>query len=188
MFTGVWLVGTALIVPVLVKWKIFEGMSFIHESYWAGTFIIPILLSSYFFYGIYVFFTLGAYIEKKNKWIGLITISGAVVNIAVNLIFLPSLGMLAAALATLAAYFFMALTMFIYNQKIYPIQIATLKVTKVLLILILYISLIYILNLSLIERILLLFLLPAVFYVTGIVNRDSLKYGKQLLGKGYHEK
>jgi O-antigen/teichoic acid export membrane protein len=108
-------------VEDLVRIEIF-GKHFFHPDYWVGTPIVPWILLGYVFNGAYVVFIAGAYLEKKTKFLPLITGLGALVNIGVNFLLIPSMGIMGAALATLAAYAIMAMTMYFASRKFYQIQ------------------------------------------------------------------
>jgi O-antigen/teichoic acid export membrane protein len=183
--TGGWLLITSYIIPDFIRLKLFGGMSFINENYWEGISIIPVLLASYFFYGIYVYFTLGVYIEKKNKWIGLITFSGAVVNVAVNLLLLPVLGIWGAALATLAAYGTMALGMYLYNQAIYYVRLPFFRIIRLLILLALYLIFPYLFPESgFFVKLFLLAVFPPLLYFTGVINRENMESVRNILRLG----
>lgn len=116
-------VGTLFIEDVLTfSW--FGWSPLIQEPYWGGIPIIPVILLSYGFYGIYLILTPGFYIRKKSMYMILFTGSAALANIAANLILLPLLNSYwGAAWATLIAYAVMALTILLVNRRIYPIPI-----------------------------------------------------------------
>jgi len=57
--------------------------------------------------------------QTKFNWV--ITGSGAVVNIVLNVLLIPSYGMIGAAIATVAAYMWMFLATCWYAQRIYPV-------------------------------------------------------------------
>jgi O-antigen/teichoic acid export membrane protein len=95
-----------------------------NPSYWDGISIIPIILLSYLFYGIYVILTPGFYIKKESKYMIVFTGTGAILNIASNMILLPLLNSFwGAAWATLISYFVMMLTIYLVANRIYPIPI-----------------------------------------------------------------
>jgi len=81
---------------------------FIHEAYFAGLSVVPILLIAKLFYGIV--FNLSIWYKLSNKthygiWV---TISGLLVSIVINVLFIPKYSYLASAWAALAAYIVMA--------------------------------------------------------------------------------
>ncbi|MHB9013620.1 MAG: lipopolysaccharide biosynthesis protein, partial [Ignavibacteriaceae bacterium] len=61
----------------------------------------------------------------------IITIIGAAVNIGLNFWLIPVIGIMGAALATLAAYFVMAVIYFFVTQKFYKIDYEYSKILKI---------------------------------------------------------
>ena len=181
--TGILLIISSYLVPSLIQLKFYENISFLNESYWEGLFIIPMLLSAYFLYGIYVYFTLGVYIEKKSKLIGIFTFIGALTNIVINLLLLDILGILGAAVATVAAYGVMALLIFLYNQKIYKIELNYNKIIRLFISIIVYLCLLYIFDLDFIERLIILVTFPFFIYVIGGITKQEIKFGGQFIKK-----
>ena len=92
--------------------------------------MVPIILLAYLFYGIYVNLQVGLYIEEKTKYFPLITGAGALVNVATNLLLIPVLGIVGAALAVLASYMVMAAGIFIFAQRFYKIEYEYGKILK----------------------------------------------------------
>jgi peptidoglycan biosynthesis protein MviN/MurJ (putative lipid II flippase) len=70
----------------------------------------------------YTNFIAGIYIKERNKVLPFITGLGAAVNIIVNIVLIPPLGIMGAALATLAAYMVMAFAIYLQAQKAYRIE------------------------------------------------------------------
>lgn len=121
-----------------------------NKSYWDGIAIIPIILLSYFFYGMYVIMTPGFYIKKESKYMIIFTGSGALLNIVSNIILLPLLNSFwGAAWATLISYFVMTLTIYLVANRIYPIPIEWNRLTKIFVLLFALLVVYYALDLSL---------------------------------------
>lgn len=108
-------------LPDLVQLRIM-GRHLIHPDYWGGLAIVPVILLAYLFLGIYNNLVAGIYIEKKTHHLPYITIAGAVTNVAVNFLLIPSLGMMGAAIATLVSYVVMAGVLYIVVQRFYPVH------------------------------------------------------------------
>jgi len=122
--------GVSFFVEDLVRIRVF-GKYFFHPDYWVGVAIVPWILLGYVFNGAYVVFIAGAYLEKKTKFLPLITGLGALVNIGANLLLIPTMGIMGAALATLAAYAVMALTMYFASQRFYRLRYEWSKVAGI---------------------------------------------------------
>ena len=123
------LAGTYFIKDVLTL-HYFNRFYILGPEYWEGIPIIPIIFLSYFFFGIYVILTPGFYIEKKSAFMVIFTGSGAAVNILANIFLLPKFHIWGAAIATLASYFVMALTIHVVSNKIFPIKIEWDRILK----------------------------------------------------------
>jgi len=106
----------------IVRIPLFAGHSIIDEKYWSGLSIVPVVLLAYVFLGISNNLVAGIYIEKKTKHLPMITFIGVVVNVGVNILLIPVLDIMGAAIATLASYFIMALVLYVVVQKFYPVS------------------------------------------------------------------
>ncbi|TFG80064.1 MAG: hypothetical protein E4H23_03795, partial [Chrysiogenales bacterium] len=102
------------------------------KQFLPGLVVVPIILLAYLFNGIYVNLQAGLYIEEKTKYFPLVTGAGALVNVAANLLLIPRLGIVGAALAVLASYMVMAAAIFIFAQKFYKIDYEYGKLLKIL--------------------------------------------------------
>ena len=111
----------------------FNAFYLLGSKYWGGIPVIPWIILSYFFYGIYVIFTPAFYITKKSKYMILFTGAGAILNILCNIILLPRIGIWGAVTATVAAYLVMMLFIVTVAQKIYPIPMHWRKIFSILL-------------------------------------------------------
>lgn len=94
----------------------------IDERYWLGLHVVPLLLLAYWFQGWYVNFTAGIFIEEQTKKLPKITLTGAVVTIVLNVVLIPLLGMMGAAIATVTSYLVMAIFIYSESMKVYPIK------------------------------------------------------------------
>ncbi len=124
------LVVLSLFITDLAKINIF-GFSLIGIKYWSGLSIVPVVLLAYLFNGLYVIFSAGIYIEEKSFYVPIISGAGAFVNIVANFLLIPVMGIMGAALATLAAYLVMALGYYYVTQKFYKINYEIGKIIKI---------------------------------------------------------
>ncbi len=99
-----------------------------------GFIIVPILLLSKVLYGIY--YNLSVWFKLKNKThIGaIITLIGATITVIFNIIFIPKIGYIACAWASLACYGFMVSASYLIGKKYYPVPYNVLKVFVYLII------------------------------------------------------
>ncbi len=176
------LVIVSLFINDIVKVNIF-GYTIIGKNFWSGLNIVPVVLFGYLFNGLYVIFTAGIFIKEKSIYVPFITGLGAIVNIGVNFALIPSLGMMGAAIATLAAYFAMAVSLYLITQKIYKIEYEYKKMLKIfsfiLLIGVLYYSFLYSGHLLFIYKIFLMIMFTfwMLFYV---VSKDEWNFIKAI--------
>jgi O-antigen/teichoic acid export membrane protein len=104
----------------------------IGPKYWSGVVIVPTVLFAYVFLGIYVNLLAGIQIQKKSKYMPLISGTGAVLNIAACFILIPAIGIMGGAAATLLSFISMTLCTYIIVQKFYPVTYEYLKVIGVM--------------------------------------------------------
>ncbi len=104
-----------------VRLPIIHHAIFQKKEWITGIDIIPVVLAAYIFQGMYTNFIAGIYIKEHNKVLPFVTGLGAAVNIISNLLLIPILGIMGAALATLFAYMAMAGALYWQAQKVYYI-------------------------------------------------------------------
>ena len=164
--TGFLVLAGSLLLEYIITLPLIGGKSLLGSAYWGGIQIIPVILLSYMFYGIYVNLTVGIYIEKKSGLMWIFTGSAAMANILSNLYLMPAFGMMGAAYATLIAYMVMTITIFVANQKIYHIDYHHLQIAVILSYIFAVLTAYYVFDLSFIQRILLLSAyLPLIFLI-----------------------
>jgi O-antigen/teichoic acid export membrane protein len=117
----IFLILTVFIDDV-VKINLPFNFHLIGTAYWSGLGIVPVVLFAYLLYGIYINFMAGIYIEKKTKYLPLITGLGAASNIAANFILIPKFSYMGAAIATLISYFVMMISIWYFSQKFYRVN------------------------------------------------------------------
>ncbi len=92
-----------------------------NESYMLALDIVPIIVLANLFLGIYHNLSVWYKLTDKTKFGMYISIIGAVITISFNIIFIPKLGFMACAYATLLAYGCMMLVSFLLGKKHYPV-------------------------------------------------------------------
>lgn len=93
----------------------------VDEKFWSGLTIVPILLLAYWFQGWYINFSAGIFISETTKRLPQITLIGAGITIAANLIMIPFFGMMGSALATLSSYAVMAMLIYYYSTNAFEV-------------------------------------------------------------------
>lgn len=173
----VWIV-LSLFLDDIAKLPIYHGLSLIGKSFWSGLPIVPIILLGYLFNGIYVNFQAGLYIEEKTKYFPIVTGAGAATNVIVNIILIPLFGIMGAALATLASYMIMAISLFFFSQKVYEINYEYDKVIKILLLIFItcgiYYYLLYSIGINFTYKVSLLFIFLSMLMVLKIVEKEEI--------------
>ncbi len=112
---------TVFYMDYLVRFP-FIGGRFINPDYWSGMGIIPIILISYYFNGVYNNIASGFHIEKKTNYLPLAIVFAAFVNIILNFILIPKISYWGAAWATIISYFLSALFLYLFSLKVYHIH------------------------------------------------------------------
>ncbi len=115
---------------VIFSLLIFLGMVFfidilkliIAPSYWEGLSIVPIILASYLFQG--VFFNLSLWYKLTDRtyfgaWFSLL---GVLITVVLNVILVPVIGYFGSAWASFSCYLVIMLTSYFIGQKFFPIN------------------------------------------------------------------
>ena len=115
---------------IIFSLLIFLGMVFyldvfkflIRSDYWGGLRVIPIVLFSYIFQGIFFNLSLWYKLSDKTMYGAWFSVVGVIITLAVNIIFVPVYSYIASAWAAFACYFVMMLISYFFGQKHMPIQ------------------------------------------------------------------
>jgi O-antigen/teichoic acid export membrane protein len=104
----------------------------------------------------------------------------------VNILLIPIMGIVGAALATLASYLVMAVGLHYYSQKYYKIEYEYEKIGKILALIFItggiYYYLYYSVGLTIIYKFILFFSFIGMLFVLHVINKNEIvNYGKQLL-------
>ncbi|MEM6317045.1 MAG: polysaccharide biosynthesis C-terminal domain-containing protein [Bacteroidota bacterium] len=92
-----------------------------NPAYWEGLTIIPIVLMANVLAGLYYNFSVWYKLLDKTEWGAYISVGGAVVTIILNIWWIPILGYLGSAWATLICYTTMTAVCYWAGKKYYPI-------------------------------------------------------------------
>jgi len=87
-----------------------------------GYLITPIVATSAFFLGIYGIISHVLVLEKKTKIIGFLWTAAAIINLFLNILFVPLYGIIAAAIVTLISYGFVCAVSWLYSLKYLNIE------------------------------------------------------------------
>ncbi len=105
----------------------------IDPNFQKGLAVFPIILLAHICNGAYANFMVGVYLKKKTYLMPLVTGAAAIVNVSINVIFIPHYGMMAAAWATFCAYLTVAALLYFLIQRHYPIRYEWNRVIRLLL-------------------------------------------------------
>lgn len=89
-------------------------------TYYAAAAVVPLLVPALFLANLYVFMP-GLEIAKRTTTFAAINLSGALLNIALNFLLIPHLGIVGAALATLTSATAVFTAYAIGSQSVYPV-------------------------------------------------------------------
>ncbi|MBN2103678.1 oligosaccharide flippase family protein [bacterium] len=99
----------------------FFGYSIIGSEFWDSAVVAPVVMLAYIFYAVYINFLIGIYLKKKTIYLSYITGAGMLGNILLNILLIPSIGMMGASWARLGAYLIMAVSVYFVSRRLYPI-------------------------------------------------------------------
>jgi O-antigen/teichoic acid export membrane protein len=102
---------------------------FIGASFRIGLPIVPILLLANLFLGIYVNLSVWYKLTDRTMLGAWVSVGGAIITIVLNILWIPTIGYMGSAWATLICYGMMALVSYILGQKYYPVPYEAFKVT-----------------------------------------------------------
>lgn len=157
---------------------------FATPDYMKAATIVPLICASYLFYGFYIYSLSGLVISKNIVAQPVILFVGAAINIVLNIMLIPDMKMMGAAIATLISYIFIAIVTFLCAQKIYPIRF---ELNNALKVFIFSAGLFLVLNLTLhnkgvvfvsglIIKVATLSLFPIILYLTGFFKKREVSY------------
>ena len=114
-------------------WKYFLSK----PIYWTGLKVVPILLLANLFLGIYYNLSIWYKVTQKTLVGAYITLIGVVLTIAINYFFIPVIGYMACAWATIICYGTMMVISYFWGQKHYPVPYAWKKLLAYIVIVVL---------------------------------------------------
>lgn len=105
------------------------GEIFGSEEFWVGLKLIPLFVLSVYCIFIYQFAVSYEIYMEHPKYVALMTVLAAVINIFLNWVMIPSMGVFGASLATLVSYIFLALFHFsiinMWKFEKYPLNMTS---------------------------------------------------------------
>lgn len=93
------------------------------EKYREGAVIIPYVAAGMVIDGALAIVAAGLYIHKKTKVLMILVVAAALLNVLLNVLLVPALGIVGAAVATLISYIVLVTGGFIYSRRLLRISI-----------------------------------------------------------------
>jgi len=113
--------GSVILLGVVVFADVLKPYIVRSEAYWDAMWIVPIILLANFCLGIYHNLSVWYKITDRTKFGAYISIFGAIITLAINILFIKEYSYKASAIATLVAYSVMMLLSYYFGRKYYPI-------------------------------------------------------------------
>lgn len=95
---------------------------FVGSSYWEGLGVVPVVMLAEIFMGVYFNLSFWYKLTDKTWWGAVMSATGAVVMIAVNVIFVPRIGYWACAWGGFAGYGTAMLMSYFVGRRYYPVH------------------------------------------------------------------
>jgi O-antigen/teichoic acid export membrane protein len=127
------IVGTLGLLIITIYIDLLRPLFIKNESYLLALDIVPIVLLANLCLGIYHNLSIWYKLTDKTRYGMYISIIGAVTTISFNLVFIPKLGFMACAYATLLAYGLMMVISFTLGRKHFPVPYQTSRIGLYLL-------------------------------------------------------
>jgi O-antigen/teichoic acid export membrane protein len=160
----------------------FLNDSILDKTYWAGMMVFPVICLAHLFDGLYANFTVGIYIKKKTHMVPFINGAGAIFNLVANLLVIPKYGMMGAAVTTLGSFIIMAVFLYLYINRHYPIQYEWERVVKFTLVFGSLSVLYFLYPGGIWWRIILLLLLPVLLVIFKFFKKEEIGRVRHMLG------
>ncbi|MGE5436035.1 MAG: polysaccharide biosynthesis C-terminal domain-containing protein, partial [Syntrophothermus sp.] len=114
--SGLIFISICLLAQDLFNLQIF-GFNFLNKNYLDGIIILPYVLTGYFFSLIGNFYFLYPYVEEKNYHFLLGDAFSFIINLGMNFLLIPYLGIKGAGIATMLSFMFYAFYMYLISYK-----------------------------------------------------------------------
>jgi len=168
-------------------------VTFSTAAYLPGARAVPFIALSYIFFGLYYVVDIGVLLKSKTIFYTLIATVGAVINIALNIVFIPRYGMIAAAINTAISYGFILIFMYVVSSRLYPMKYEQARIVKIVTIgVALYLIGAFVpqspLSLSIILKILILISYPILLYTMKFFRHTEIAGYKKLVLNVFNRK
>ncbi len=110
------LIAVSLFANYLFEVHIFN-ITFINPLYRSGIIILPFVMAGYIFTAISYYYSVYPYVSNKSYHFLIADLLALFINITINIILIPKIGIMGAAFATAAALFSSALYLFVISRN-----------------------------------------------------------------------
>ncbi|MCK5408535.1 MAG: polysaccharide biosynthesis C-terminal domain-containing protein, partial [Candidatus Krumholzibacteria bacterium] len=87
------------------------------EEYFSAATVIPLILLGFFFQGVYFFMAGPIFYFKKTYLMPFVTVAAALLNVGLNIILIPKLEIMGAAITTAVSFLFLALAAYSLGRR-----------------------------------------------------------------------
>ncbi|GLU43174.1 polysaccharide biosynthesis protein [Muricauda sp. NBRC 101325] len=123
------IMGSIILLGVVVFIDVLGKLLLHNPVYWEALDVVPIILLGSFCLGIYHNLSVWYKVTDQTKYGAYISSIGALLTLVINIWFIPKIGYMASALATLAAYGSMMVLSYYFGRKYYPVPYNMRKIT-----------------------------------------------------------
>lgn len=85
--------------------------------------VVPLIVLAFTFSALFYVFTIGLHIKKKTKIIPVMLIVATIINISINIILIPKIGYMGAAIAKIVTFLILSIIAYIVSFKTYHIPL-----------------------------------------------------------------
>ena len=121
--------GSIILLAVVVFADVLKVLFVRDEAYWDAMDIVPLIVLASFFLGIYHNLSVWYKVTDKTRYGAFISVIGAIITIGINYIFIPKIGYIASAIATVLAYGSMMVLSYYLGKSRYPVPYNFRKIT-----------------------------------------------------------
>jgi O-antigen/teichoic acid export membrane protein len=112
-----------------------EIISLVATIEYANSFqVVPIVVNGYILSGMYYMVVLPLYFTKKTKFLPLATLSGGIIQIILNYLFVPRYGMTGAAWAMFITNLWIFLSTWFISSSVYPLRFEFGRIIKIIIV------------------------------------------------------
>ena len=157
---------------------------FTSQSFFSAYHIVPVIVLSYIFYGLYFVTAIGVNIEKKTQYLTLTVGGSAIVHLLLNALIIPRYGQMGAAVSTLVSFALMALSSALISLRFYFIPYEYTRIAKIVVAALIVYAASSIwqgngLLISVLLKLVLLSCFPVILYIAGVFSEHELAVAKE---------